>query len=223
MQTLTKKRILVIDDHPIVRDGLKQCLEQEEDLMVCAQLEDESDVMQTITDTRPDLAIVDLSLKDSSGIGLLKQISSACPDLPCLVLSMHDETIYAERSLKAGARGYIMKQEPAEKLLQAIRKVLQGDIYLSEHMSNYVINRMAGSGKPKNTGEKNIGIDSLSNRELEVFELIGSGMATRKISETLNISIKTVETHRARIKDKLGINNSTELVHYAVNWVKQDA
>ena len=216
MQLPEKRKVLIIDDHPIVRDGLKQCLDQEDDLVVCGMLEDERSALQTIGETRPDLVIVDLALKDSSGINVLKEIKATFPDLYCLVLSMHDETIYAERSLQAGARGYVMKQESADILLQAIRKVLQGDIYLSGQMSDVVINRMAGNGKGKT------GIDALSNRELEVFELIGNGVATRKISEKLNISVKTVETHRARIKDKLGIQNSTELVHYAVNWIKQD-
>jgi len=216
MQLPEKRKVLIIDDHPIVRDGLKQCLDQEDDLVVCGMLEDERSALQTIGETRPDLVIVDLALKDSSGINVLKEIKATFPDLYCLVLSMHDETIYAERSLQAGARGYAMKQESADILLQAIRKVLQGDIYLSGQMSDVVINRMAGNGKGKT------GIDALSNRELEVFELIGNGVATRKISEKLNISVKTVETHRARIKDKLGIQNSTELVHYAVNWIKQD-
>ena len=218
MQLPEKRKVLIIDDHPIVRDGLKQCLNQEDDLVVCGLLEDEHAALQTISETRPDLVIVDLSLKDSSGINLLKDIMAKFPDQCCLVLSMHDETIYAERSLQAGARGYVMKQESADILLQAIRKVLQGGIYLSGQMSDVVINRMAGSGK----GKGKTGIDALSNRELEVFELIGNGVATRKISEKLNISVKTVETHRARIKDKLSIQNSTELVHYAVNWIKQD-
>lgn len=214
LATKTKHRILLIDDHPIVREGLRQCLDQEEDLEVCGQLEDGREIVSAISTNHPDLVIIDISLKESNGLSLTRKIKSHFPELPCLVLSMHDETIYAERALRAGAQGYIMKQEPAETLLKAIRKVLGGDIYLSSKMSEIVVNRLVNSGRPSSKS----GVEGLSNRELEVFQLIGDGRSTREIADRLNVSIKTIETHRARIKDKIGVKTSNELVHYAVNW-----
>lgn len=217
MQKQTKKRkVLIIDDHPIVRQGLQQCLDQEDDLKVCGQLESGENALSTIEKTSPDLLIVDISLPDGNGISLLKKIRAQFPKIPSLVLSMHDESLYAERALRAGAKGYVMKQQPADTLLLAIRKVLDGEIYLSEKMSNILVNRLVGADR---RSEK-LGVEGLSDRELEVFQLIGKGIKTRDIATKLNVSVKTVETHRARIKEKIGLGSSTELVHYAVNWAQ---
>jgi len=218
-QHAEKRRVLIIDDHPIMRQGLQQCLEQEQDLSVCGQLESGNNAISRIQDTNPDLLIVDISLPDENGISLLKRVRAKYPNLRSLVLSMHDETLYAERALRAGANGYVMKQQPADVLLQAIRKVLDGEVYLSDKMSSMLVNRLVGA--ERKTGK--IGVDRLSDRELEVFQLIGAGVKTRDIAEKLNVSVKTVETHRSRIKEKMNLPSSTELVHYAVNWVKSDS
>jgi DNA-binding NarL/FixJ family response regulator len=206
------RRIMLVDDHPVMRNGLAQLIDQEPDLKVCGQYEDSPGAFSAIASTKPDLAIVDLSLKGGSGLDLVKNIKAAYPHVLILVLSMHDESLYAERVLHAGASGYIMKQEAADQVLSAIRKVLNGGIHLSEGMSSKFVHRMA-------TGKATAGasaMERLSDRELEVFRLIGEGRGTRQIAQHLHLSVKTVESHRAHLKEKLNLTTANELVLLAI-------
>ena len=209
-----KLRILIVDDHPVVRQGLKLLINQEPDLMVCGEAEDPRKALAAIQEQQPDFAIIDLSLAHSSGIDLIKNIKLRCPNLPILVLSMHDESLYAERALRAGARGYIMKQEAPEKVITAIRQVLQGSIYVSDKMGAKMLHSYID--RPKTTITSSV--ELLSDRELEVFQLLGKGLGTRQIAEKLNISVKTVEAYRANIKEKLNLKSSSELVQHAIHW-----
>lgn len=204
-------RILIVDDHPIMREGLAQLLNHEKDFSIVGQFEEAGKAFEAIGALKPDVAIVDISLKNSSGIELLKNIKVHYPKLLVLVLSMHDESLYAERMLRAGASGYIMKQEATEKVLVALRKVLNGEIYLSEKMSAKLMHQLIGG---KSAGGSLM--ERLSDRELEVFGLIGEGKGTREIAQQLNLSVKTIESHRAHIKEKLNLKNATELVHRAI-------
>jgi len=207
-----KYRIMLVDDHPILRQGLGQLLSQEKDLLICGQFEEASKALEACGNLKPDAAIVDISLKGSSGIELLKNIKVQYPKLLVLVLSMHDESLYAERALRAGASGYIMKQEAPEQVLVALRRILNGEIYLSEKMSSKLMHQLV-SGRPTETGSL---MERLSDRELEIFGLIGQGRGTRQIAEQLHLSVKTSESHRAHIKEKLNLKNATELVHRAI-------
>ena len=209
---LKTSKILVVDDHPILREGLAQLIDQQKDLSVCGQFAEADHAFDAIGALKPNLALVDISLKGGSGIELLKNIKANYPKLLVLVLSMHDESLYAERVLRAGASGYIMKQEAAEKILEAIRKVLAGEVYLSEKMRTKVMHHLVG-GRAQANGSL---MERLSNRELEVFGLIGQGRGTREIAEQLHLSVKTIESHRAHIKEKLNLKNATELVHRAI-------
>ena len=209
-------RILLVDDHPIVRQGLAELIQQEPDLSVCGQASNAPEALEVIAASRPDIAIVDLSLQDTSGIELLKDIKIGHPSLPVLVLSMHDETFYAERTLRAGARGYVMKEKATEKLMIAIRTVLAGRIYLSERMSARLLSQFV-DGPPEGGGSP---IDRLSDRELQVFELIGRGLGTRQIAQSLHLSVKTIESHRENIKGKLQLTSATELLQHAIHWVE---
>lgn len=207
----TKYKIMIVDDHPIMREGLAQLINHEKDLGICGQFEEATKAFEGIATLKPDIAIVDISLKGSSGIELLKNIKVHYPKLLVLVLSMHDESLYAERVLRAGASGYIMKQEATDRVLVALRKVLNGEIYLSEKMSTKLMHQLVG-------GRVSSGslMERLSDRELEVFGLIGQGRGTREIAEQLHLSVKTIESHRAHIKEKLNLKNATELVHRAI-------
>ena len=207
----TKFRVLLVDDHPILRQGLARLINEQKDLMVCGEFEEAAKALDSIDTTKPDAAIVDISLKGASGIELLKNIKVRFPQLLVLVLSMHDESLYAERALRAGASGYIMKQEATEQVLVALRRVLGGEIYLSEPMSSKLMHQLVG-GRPT-AGSL---LERLSDRELEIFGLIGQGRGTRQIAEQLHLSVKTVESHRAHIKEKLNLKNATELVHRAI-------
>ena len=210
----TKKRILVVDDHPIIRQGLALMLNREADLVVCGEAEDATGAMLVMASARPDILIVDISLNGPDGLDLLKNIRTTHPALPVLILSMHDESIYAERALRAGANGYIMKQEATEKVLVAIRRILNGEIYVSERIANKMLKHyITGAG-----GLKNSSISDLSDRELEVFRLIGEGHGTRQIAEELHLSIKTVESYQAHIKDKLSLRSARELMQHAIQW-----
>src|SRR3954453_15041895 len=209
-----KFRILLVDDHPIVRQGLAEMINQERDLQVCGTAEDVHKAIESIEKIRPDLVIADISLKGSNGIELLKNIKVRFPKMLVLVLSMHDEALYAVRALRAGAGGYIMKQEATQRVLTAIHQVLNGEIYLSERMEKKMMHQLVG-GRSTRTGSP---IEDLSDRELEVFGLIGQGHGTRQIAEELHLSIKTIESHRAHIKDKLNLKNATELVQHAIQW-----
>lgn len=213
-----KTKIIIIDDHPIVRQGLRQLINQENDFIVCGEAENALDAIDLIEKTKPDCAIVDISLKDKSGIELIKDMNLYYPDIRVLVLSMHDESIYAERALRASARGYIMKQEGTEKLIQAIRKILAGGIYISHNMNQMMLYKLISGC----TAYGSSIVEILSDRELEVYKLIGQGTPTRKISEILHLSIKTIETYRENIKKKLHITNATELISRATQWVQQE-
>ena len=209
-----KKKVFVVDDHPIVRQGLAQMLNREADLMVCGEAEDASTVLQAITTVKPDILIVDISLNGPDGLDLLKNIRTRYPGLPVLILSMHDESIYAERALRAGANGYIMKQEAAEKVLGAVRQILNHETYVSDRVASKILQRyISGSDSPKSSP-----LSDLSDRELEVFRLIGMGHSTRMIAEELHLSVKTVESYQAHIKDKLSLKNGRELVQHAIQW-----
>ena len=205
----------MVDDHPIVRQGLENLINQEEDLCVCAQAENANDAMKAIKKLNPDLVIVDISLEGESGLELIKRIKSQYSNLAILVLSMHDESLYAERVLRAGASGYIMKQKGTEKLITAIRKVFSGHEYISDDIMMRMIHKFVGQ-KPD---DNNHSTESLSDRELEVFLLIGHGYGTRKIASKLFLSVKTIETYRAHIKEKLNLTDSSELLRYAIQWV----
>ena len=192
-----KADILIVDDHPIVRQGLAELIDHEDDLVVCGQAEDAHQAMKAVKELKPDMAIVDISLKETSGMELIKDIKAQYPNLPILALSMHDESLYAERALRAGARGYIMKAEATEKVILAVRKILSGQIYISEKMASKMMQKLVGGSTEISTSP----VERLSDRELEVFQLIGKGFGTRQISERLYLSIKTIETYRAHIKE----------------------
>jgi len=206
--------VLIVDDHPIVRQGLRQLINREDDLQVCGEASDVKEARDALRSLTPDVVILDLSLKDSDGLELIKDIRGRDQKLPVLVLSMHDEAIYAERLLGAGANGYIMKQAAADQLLTAVRRVLTGGVYVSEAVGATMIEKYAASGRSKPSDPLN----ELSNRELQVLNLVGRGQTTREVAENLNLSVKTVESHRQRIKKKLGLQTASQLVQYAVNW-----
>jgi DNA-binding NarL/FixJ family response regulator len=211
----SKRTVLIVDDHPIVRQGLAQLIDQEKDLEVCGQAADAHEAMQAIRQLNPDMVIVDISLKDTSGMELIKDLKIQHPDLPVLTLSMHDEAVYGERALRAGARGYIMKQEATGKVVTAIRRVLAGEVYVSDGMAAKMVSKLVGGG----TRTAASPADSLSDRELEVFRMIGEGFGTREMADKLHLSIKTIETYRAHIKDKLGLQDANELLRSAIQWV----
>jgi len=208
-----KSRILLVDDHPIVRQGLGLLIDREPDLSICGEADGAHSAFHAITTLRPDLVVLDVSLSGPDGLDILKEIRSKSGSLPVLILSMHDETIYAERALRAGANGYIMKQEATEKVLVAIRRILQGDLYLSERLTNTMLHHFAHG-----TLSKNSPIVGLTDRELEIFRLIGEGHSTRQIANELHLSVKTIESHQAHIKEKLALRNARELVQHAIEW-----
>jgi DNA-binding NarL/FixJ family response regulator len=211
------RRILIVDDHPVVRQGIKHLLEQEPDLRICAEAESAGEALQAVQKHKPDLVLVDISLKGTDGIELTKWIRAQDERLPILVLSMHDENLYAERALRAGAYGYLMKAEVGDKIILAVRKVLKGEIYLSDKIGQHILHEVSGRTAPRGDSP----IRQLSDRELEVFRLIGQGHGTREIAGMLHLSIKTIETYRSHIKDKLGLANATQLVRTAAQWVGQ--
>jgi DNA-binding NarL/FixJ family response regulator len=208
-------RILIVDDHPLVRAGFAQLIGDCPDLEVCGEAGDMAEALKQIDATSPDLAIIDLSLAGGSGLDLIEHIKSRDKKILMLVASMHDETLYAERVLAAGARGYINKQEAQDRIIPAIRQVLGGKVYLSQQMTERLLRGMVDS-----SGEKR-DIDSLSNRELQVFELIGQGVTTSQMAGQLNLSTKTIETHQAHIKKKLGLGSAHELTQRAIRWVME--
>jgi DNA-binding NarL/FixJ family response regulator len=207
---------LVVDDHPIVRAGLAQLINREPDLAVCGDAEEMHAALRNISELKPDILIVDISLNGPDGLDLLKAIRSSDPNLPVLILSMHDESIYAERALRAGANGYIMKQEATERVLVALRRILNREIYVSDRVANQMLRQFVGGGGAAAT--KRSPLDELSDRELEVLRLIGEGQGTRQIADGLHLSIKTVETYQGHLKEKLGLKNSRELMQYAIQW-----
>jgi len=211
-----RARILIVDDHPVVRQGLALLIGQQEDLAVCGEAEDAAHAITAIEALKPDLVLVDVSLKGTDGIDLTKDIKGRFPSLPVLVLSMLDESFYAERALRAGAKGYVMKQEATDKVLTAIRKVLSGEVFVSDKMVSRMLQKMAGDSVSGSTP-----VDLLSDREMTVFQLIGRGYSTARIAEELHLSVKTVETHRAHIKEKLNLADAAELSGYAGQWLNR--
>jgi len=211
--------VLIVDDHPIVRQGLAQLLNGEPDFVVCGEAENARKAMAAIAQLQPDLAIVDITLQGTNGIELIKNIVAQWPELPILVLSMHDESLYAERALRAGAKGYVMKQEATEKLTGALRRILKGQIYVSEKQADKMMRKAIDGKAMQDTSPVSV----LSDRELEVLQLIGQGHGTRQIAEDLNLSVKTIESHRAHIKEKLNLKTAPEMVRFAVQWVNQEA
>jgi DNA-binding NarL/FixJ family response regulator len=224
MQTMTAKaplgtapkkyRVYVVDDHPIVRQGLGLMINREADMVVCGEAEEAHSALQALTTLQPDVMIVDISLIGPDGIELVKAIRARNVSLPILMLSMHDESTYAERAIRAGANGYIMKQEATEKVLVAIRRILNGGVYLSDRIAGKMLQQYVRGAAT----EKHSPMADLSDRELEVFRLIGDGHATRQIAEELHISVKTVETYQAHIKEKLSLRNARELMQHAIEW-----
>lgn len=214
----SKRTVFVIDDHPIVREGLTQLINREPDLTVCGTAEDVYEALKAMQTLKPDIALADISLKGADGIELIKNLKIRMPALPVLVLSIHDESIYAPRALRAGARGFIMKQEATENVLLALRRVLSGEIYLSKRMANKMLQQFVGA---PGTAQK-FSIDRLSDRELEVFRLIGQGHGTRRIAEELRLSVKTVESYREHIKEKMTLSDASELVQHAIQWLQRE-
>jgi DNA-binding NarL/FixJ family response regulator len=211
-----KHRVFVVDDHPIVRNGIVQLINRENDLEVCGEAEDEPQALGAIGKASPDVVLVDLMLQRGDGISLIKQLIEIHPKLPILVLSMHSEALYAARALRAGAKGYLMKREAVEKVLIAIRRVLAGQYYLSDQMQSVLL-QAQGKRDENALGSP---IEKLSDRELEVFRLLGEGAGSSKIARQLNLSINTVASHRASIKKRLGLKDSTELLQHAIRWVQ---
>jgi DNA-binding NarL/FixJ family response regulator len=209
-----KFRVLLVDDHPIVRQGLALLIDREADLAVCGEADGAHSAFHAITTLRPDIVVLDISLSGPDGLDVLKEIRTRTTNLPVLILSMHDESIYAERAMRAGANGYIMKQEATEKVLVAIRRILQGDVYLSDRLTNTLLQQYVHGASPA----KKSPLVNLTDRELEVFRLIGEGRGTRQIADELHLSVKTIESYQAHIKEKLTLRNARELVQHAIEW-----
>jgi DNA-binding NarL/FixJ family response regulator len=217
-QTLRQivKRLLLVDDHPIIRHGLVQLISAEEDLEVCGEAGTAADGLKSVTEHAPDLVVSDLTLPDKHGLEFIKDLRVMNPHTKVIVLSMHDESLYAERALRAGARGYLMKEAAADHLIRAVRRVLGGEIYLSDKMSTAMLELISGQRKTASSA----GVDRLTDRELEVLQLIGSGRGTRQIADQLHVSMRTIDAHRAHLKDKLQLPEENALVRYAVRWVE---
>ena len=213
---LEKTRVLIVDDHPIVRQGIKMLLDQEPDMLVCGEAESAAEALAGIEKSKPDVVIVDLALKESSGLDLIKDIKIRYPKLRVLVLSMRDESFYAERVLRAGALGYITKEEGTEKVVEGIRRILDGEVYVSEKLSARIVKEWVSGG----VGATKPSLEKLTDREMQVFELIGNGLPTREIAKKLHISVKTIDSHREHIKDKLNIDNAADLLKHAIQWVQ---
>jgi DNA-binding NarL/FixJ family response regulator len=211
-----KTQILIVDDHPVVRDGLTTIINHEQDLNVCGEAEDAYEALKAVTELKPDVVIVDISLKGSDGIELTKSIKAGHPKLPVIVLSVHDESVYAERALLAGAKAYLMKDAVSENIVRAIRTVLSGEIYVSNTISKKFLHKIARD----KAGTTKTPIENLSDREFEVFRLIGEGFKASQIAMQLHLSIKTIETYRSRIKEKLNLHNAAELLQYSIKWAK---
>lgn len=213
-----KRRILLVDDHPVTRQGVSGLLNQESDLEVAGEADSAPAAIAFLEKNPVDLAIIDISLKTTNGVELMKHIRVLAPDLPVLVMSMHDESIYAERAMRAGARGYIMKQEASTKVLTAVRTLLSGELYLSDPMKERMLHRFVNNRKEA----VGFSMDTLSDREMEVFQLIGNGYSTRQIAAKLNLSVKTIDSYREHLKLKLQLEAGKDLVRYAIQWMKSE-
>jgi DNA-binding NarL/FixJ family response regulator len=216
-----KRKVFLVDDHPMVRERLAELIGLEGDLEVCGEAEDAATALKRIGQLQPDLAIVDITLKDTYGIELVKDLKERESHIPVLVLSMHDETVYGERAIRAGARGYLNKQEASKKVVTAIRAILAGEVYVSEKMKSAMLQKMSAGG-PRAGAAGGAPTDVLSDRELEVFQLLGQGLAVRQIAEMLFVSPKTVEAHREHIKEKLNFKTSAELLRYAIQYTLKE-
>ncbi len=214
-----RARILLVEDHPIVRQGLAQIINAQPDLAVVGEADTAAKALELIRAGTPDLVILDVSLPKTNGLELIKQIKFELPTLKMLIISMHDESLYAERALRAGARGYVMKKEPSQKMLLAINHVLKGEIYVSDKMKQKMLMHLV-SRQPQ--VDDSTPLDHLSDRELEVFQLLGNGFATRQIAEQLNLSIKTIESYRENLKLKLNVKSGAELIQHAIQWMKTE-
>ena len=217
-QITTMLKVLIVDDHPAIREAIFLKISRQPDLVVCGEAEDTIEALRLVENTKPDMAIVDISLKNGFGIDLVKRIRDRDDHIRMLVWSTHNESLYAERALKAGAQGFISKDQATDKIIVAIRRVLEGNIYLSETMSQKILHRTVSPRQ----NFTNTPIELLANRELQVFRKIGEGNTTSQIAEQLHLSIKTVETYRNRIRDKLELKNGTELSNYATRWMIQN-
>jgi DNA-binding NarL/FixJ family response regulator len=210
-------RILIVDDHPLFREGLRQLVDREPGLSVCGEAADAEEARRLVPELQPDLVIVDISLGGASGIDLIKSLKADDPELPLLVVSMHDESLYAERALRAGALGYVMKHEPPKTVKTAIHRVLAGEVYLSEKMAASLITKLVRGSN----GAEASPVNSLSDRELEVFRLLGQGKGRREIAQELNLTVPTINSFSARIKEKLRLKNSAELLLHAIRWTQE--
>ena len=209
-----KRRVFIVDDHSLVREGLTNLINSQSDLMVCGEAKDSSEAIDAITKELPDVAIIDISLTNESGLELIKSLAKQFPQVAVVVLSMHDETLYAERALRAGARGYVMKHETSKSVLASIRRVIAGDIYVSER----IVNRMALRLTSARRRAASSPVERLSDRELEIFRLLGQGRTPSEIARDLNLSLKTVQAYCARAKEKFGVTSLTELLRAAIRW-----
>jgi DNA-binding NarL/FixJ family response regulator len=214
-----KRRILLVDDHPMTREGLTANINRQVDMEVCCEASNPAEAMSALSKLTPDLMVTDMTMPGRSGIEFIKDIHARLPELPILVLSMHDEMLYAERVLRAGARGYLMKDAGSAKLLEVIRLILSGQSYVSPQMSARLLDAVTGR-RPRGSTSP---IEKLSDREFEVFRLLGSGKNTKEVAQALNLSPKTVDVHRGRIKEKLQLKDASSLIHHAVRWVETQA
>ncbi len=214
-EKVKQTRVFVVDDHPIVREGIAQLVGRETDLEVCGEAGDAATALRAIAELKPDVAIVDLSMEGISGLQLVKEITAKHKKVAVLVLSMHDERVYAARALRAGARGYVMKHQATKRVVGAIRQVASGELAVSEEIA---LRLESAGGCPSSNGPPSV-VETLTDRELEVFQFIGQGLKTHEIGERLHLSVKTIETHREHIKEKLGIANASELAQQAIAWV----
>ena len=210
-----KKRILIVDDHPMMRDGLRQLVASESDLDICGEADDAASALEQAEVLKPDLAIIDITLRSSSGLDLIKDLRIRSPSTAILVLSMHDESLYAERVLRAGGRGYIMKQEGGKKILEGIRQIAAGRTYVSDAVSARILDAFAGA-----QGESRSPVETLTDREFQVFQLIGQGLSTKEMADKLHVSAKTIEVHRVNMKEKLNLQTAAELLRFAVRWTE---
>ncbi|HEY0947772.1 MAG TPA: response regulator transcription factor [Opitutaceae bacterium] len=217
-ETTTKRRIFLVDDHPVTRQGVATLIDQEDDLMVCGEAESAPVAFEKINKLKPDLVVADVTLKVGNGLELVKNLRAAVPEVRVLVISMHDERLYAERALRAGALGYVMKQEASDKILLAIRRVLSGELFLSDRVKEKMVYRLVAM-KPE---AAKFPIDTLSDREMEVFKLLGNGYSTRQIAAQLNLSVKTIDSYREHLKIKLRLPDGASLVQHAIQWMRTE-
>ena len=209
-------RIYIVDDHPLVRQGLSQIINNEADMEICGEAEDAPQAMKGVGPANPDVIIVDISLRGNNGLELIKNLKAIHENIRILVFSMHDESIYAQRALRAGAKAFVMKKESPTKVVEAIRRIITGEIYVSPSVADQVLHQIVNG---PNNATSTSPIDRLTDRELEVVQLIGRGLSSREVAESLNLSVKTIESHRAHVKEKLSLRNATELVQFSVQWV----